>query len=120
MIIIAGTIDFADAAGRDEALRQAVPFQESTRSDEPGCLGYSFAADTGSPTRVQVFELWEDEASLAAHFAHPNFDGMREMLGGFERVGGSTRKYRTDLSEPVRDPEGRPRADFFSEKSQKA
>ncbi len=113
MIIIAGTIDFADAAGREEALRQAVPFQESTRTDEPGCLGYSFAPDTGSPTRVQVFELWEDEASLAAHFDHPNFIAMGELLRGFERAGSSTQKYRVDLTGPVRDPDGKPRADFF-------
>ena len=112
MIIIAGTIDFADADGRDEAVPQAVPFQESTRTDEPGCLGYSFAPDTGSPTPVQVFELWEDEAALAAHFEHPNFIAMGELLrqhGPAARRG----KYRSDLSEPVRTPRAAP-PDFFT------
>jgi quinol monooxygenase YgiN len=114
MIIIAGTVDFEDAADRDECLKRAVPYQESTRTTEPGCLGYSFAPDTGSPTRVQIFELWEDEAALAAHFEHPNFHDMGALLHGYRRAGSSTSKYRCDLTEPVRDPDGRPRADFFT------
>jgi quinol monooxygenase YgiN len=73
MIIIAGTIDFESQEARDAAVAKAVPYQESTRADEAGCLGYSFAPDSGCTTRVQVFELWEDEASLAAHFEHRNF-----------------------------------------------
>jgi quinol monooxygenase YgiN len=117
MIIIAGTIDFASAEAREACLKVAVPFQESTRTTEPGCLAYSFAPDSGSPTRVQVFELWEDESSLAAHFEHPNFIAMGQALRDFERVGASTAKYRCDLSEPVRDSEGRPRADFFTAES---
>ena len=117
MIIIAGTIDFATPEARDACLEAAVPYQESTRATEPGCLAYSFAADSGSPIRVQVFELWEDEASLAAHFEHPNFLAMGQTLRGFERAGGSTAKYRCDLSEPVRDGEGRARADFFTAES---
>jgi hypothetical protein len=30
------------------------------------------------------------------------------------RVGGSVAKYRCDLSEPVKDPDGRYRPDFFT------
>jgi quinol monooxygenase YgiN len=114
MIIIAGTIELATPEAREACLLQAVPYQESTRTTEPGCLAYSFAADSGSPTRVVIFELWEDEASLAAHFEHPNFLAMGEALRGYERLGGSSAKYRCDLSEPVKDSDGRPRADFFT------
>ncbi len=114
MIIIAGTIEFGSAEERDAAVASALPYQEATRADEPGCLAYSFAPDSGSPTRVQVFELWEDEGSLAAHFEHPNFAAMGGVLRGSGRTGGAVAKYRSDLSEPVRDDAGRYRADFFT------
>jgi quinol monooxygenase YgiN len=114
MIIIAGSIDFASQEDRDAAVADAVQFQESTRADEPGCVEYSFAPDSGCPTRVQVFELWADEASLAAHFEHPNFTAMGGVLRRTGRATSSMAKYRTDLSEPVKDPEGRYRADFFT------
>lgn len=114
MIIIAGTIDFESQEARDAAVAKAVPYQESTRADEDGCLGYSFAPDSGCSIRVQVFELWEDEAALAAHFEHRNFIEMGQVLRGAGRSGGSVAKYRSDLNEPVKDPDGRYRADFFT------
>jgi quinol monooxygenase YgiN len=115
MIIIAGTIDFANPGQRDGVVAAAASTQQSTRDTEPGCLAYSFAADSSVSNRVQVYECWATEASLAAHFLHPNFSGMREILGRFERVGKSqVAKYRCDLSEPVYDDSRQPRADFFT------
>ncbi len=114
MIIIAGTIDFADQDNRDGAIAACVELQQSTRDTEPGCLAYSFGADSGVPNRVQVYEAWVDEASLAAHFEHPNYWAMRELLGRFARYGSaSVAKHRTDRSGPIYDAERRPRADFF-------
>ena len=114
MIIIAGTIDFVDQHNRDGAVVAAVALQQSTRDTEPGCLAYSFAADSGEPHRVQVFEAWVDEVSLAAHFEHPNFMGMKALLGQFDRVGSSAvAKHRCDVSGPIYDEHRRPRADFF-------
>ena len=116
MIIIAGTIDFADQANRDGAVAAVVPLQQATRVGEAGCLGYSFAADTGVANRVQVYELWADEASLAAHFEHANFQATKNAMGAFERSGPSAvTKYRCDRTSPVYDADRRPRADFFDE-----
>ena len=115
MIIIAGTIDFVDQHNRDGAVVAAVALQQSTRDTEPGCLAYSFAADSGVANRVQVFEAWADEASLAAHFEHVNFQGMKALLGQFERSGSSVvAKHRCDVSGPIYDERRRPRADFFN------
>ena len=112
MIIIAGTIEFASQEARDGALAKAVPYQEATRADEAGCIAYSFAPDSGSPTTVQVFELWEDEATLAAHFEHPNFIAMGEVLRS-TAVSAARWRSPSDLSEPVKDADGRYRPDFF-------
>jgi quinol monooxygenase YgiN len=112
MIIIAGTIDFADQANRDGAVAAAADMQQSTRDTEPGCLAYSFAADSSVTHRVQVYELWADAASLEAHFGHPNFWGMKELLGTFARAGSSVAKYRVDATAPVYDAQRQPSAGF--------
>lgn len=113
MIIIAGHIDFADQANRDGAVAAAVELQRSTRDTEPGCNSYSFAADSGLPNRVQVYESWADEASLAAHFEHANFWAMKTLLGQFERAGSSAvAKHRVAASAPVYGPDGQPSAGF--------
>ncbi len=114
-IIIAGTIDLADPSKRDEALAIAGPLQQKTRTEEPGCHAYVFAPDPCVPGRICVYELWEDEASLAAHFRHANYLNMRTALGQIGLKGADNKKYRVDLSEPVYDSTMTPRADFFTE-----
>lgn len=114
MIIVAGTIDFPTVEHRDRAIEVGRPLQQATRDTERGCLSYCFAADPCSDTRIQVYELWEDEASLAAHFEHPNYVNMRTALGECGIVGADTNKYRCDLAEPVYDATRTPRADFFT------
>ena len=113
LVIVAGTIGFASREARDGAVAASVGLQRSTRDDEPGCLAYSFAADPVDPTVVQVYELWTDERSLAAHFEHSNYTAMRAILREFPRSGQSvTAKYRVDAREPVYAPDGTPRAAF--------
>jgi quinol monooxygenase YgiN len=115
-IIIAGTIDFANASKRDEAMQTASVLQKKTRDEEPGCLAYVFSPDPCQPQRICVYELWRDEASLAAHFKHPNYLNMRDALGRIGLAGADNNKYRVDLREPVYDATFTPRADFFTEK----
>ena len=115
MIIIAGTIDLVDPNKRDEALVFARKLQQKTRDEEPGCLAYVFSADPCVAGRLAVYELWQDEASLAAHFKHANYTNMRDALGRVGLKGGDNKKYRIDFSEPVYDPTFTPRADFFTE-----
>jgi quinol monooxygenase YgiN len=114
-IIIAGTIDLADPSKRDEAMRIATALQQKTRDEEAGCHAYLFAPDPCVAGRICVYERWEDEASLAAHFQHANYLNMRTALGQIGLAGANNNKYRVDLSEPVYDPTMTPRADFFTE-----
>jgi quinol monooxygenase YgiN len=112
VIAVAGTLDLLDAGERDDCVARSVALQHSTRDDEPGCLAYVFTADPAVAGRIHVFELWADEAALAAHFEHPNFRAMRELLRGYRRGPSSVRKYRIDRAAPVYDEAGTPRADF--------
>ena len=112
-VLIVGTIR-VDAAHRDALLAGIRPLVRKTRLEEPGCLAYAFTADTVEDDLVQVVERWQDEASLGAHFAHPNFFATKNALHELGSGTSSMLKFRVDLSEPVRDGERRYRADFFT------
>ena len=113
MIAISGTIGFSSHAVRDAAVAESVELQRSTRCDELGCMAYVFAADPVEPTIVHVFELWRDAVSLAAHFDHPNYAAMRQLLRRHERSGpSSTAKYRIDRAGPVYGADGVATASF--------
>jgi len=114
VIIIAGTIDLVDPSQRDACMAGTAHLQQASREQEPGCLAYCFAPDPVVPGRIQVYELWADEASLAAHFQHPNYLNMRDALGGFGLKAADNNKYRVDKVEPVYDSTRTPRADFFT------
>ena len=113
MIVIGATIDFADEASRDAAVHKSAPIQWATRQDEAGCHAYCFAADPCVATRIQVYELWEDEASLAAHFGHANYFAMREAFRTLGITGAWNRLYLVERSEPVYGPNGEIRTKFF-------
>ena len=80
MIIVTATLSFETEADRDRAVLQTSPVQKLTRDEEPGCLAYCFGADPVESTRIQVYELWTDPASLAKHFDHPNYAKMVDVL----------------------------------------
>ncbi|MEO8813325.1 MAG: antibiotic biosynthesis monooxygenase [Caulobacteraceae bacterium] len=111
-IVISGEIDLKPEA-REDALLGAQPLLVAARA-EKGCVHYAWTADPALPGRVHVFEEWAAEADLAAHLKGAPYLGMLAHLGAAGLLHAVTRKYRVDLIEPVYDPEGRPRADFFT------
>ena len=111
MIVISGWID-VDPEVRDALVSESMPFQRSTREDEPGCNAYVFAADPCDPGRIHVFEEWASADDLEAHFQHPNFAAMGELLHRYPRRGSQTLKYRVDATAPVRNADGVATASF--------
>ena len=80
MIIVTAVLSFETAADRDAAVAATAQAQKATRDEEDGCLAYCFAADPSEPNHIQVYELWTDPESLSAHFDHPNYAAMVEIL----------------------------------------
>jgi quinol monooxygenase YgiN len=113
MIIVAGTVEF-DPAQRDKALAAASELFGATRAQR-GCLDYVWCADPSAPGRVYVFERWADGPAFAAHLAGPWYGKMLAVLGSNGLRGADVAKYRIDKREPVYDPTGKPRADFFTD-----
>lgn len=112
MIVIAGTIDLLNADERDDCIARSVPVQLATRHEEPGCIGYAICLDPSVSTRIQVCEIWADAESLETHFRHPNFTGMLEILGSYERGPSHLRKYHVDAEGPVFSADGVPNVAF--------
>lgn len=114
MIIISGTIDL-DPQQMDVALQKAIPLIEGALN-EKGCLDYDWCPNPMIAGRIRVFERWTDEASLADHFQSRWYRDMGANLVEHGMAGVDVLKYRADLSEPVYDETGTPRADFFTSK----
>ena len=114
-VLIAGTIELAPEH-IDEALNGAKELIEEARS-EPGCIAYDWTPDPYVPGRIHVYEEWTGEQVLIDHLKAPSYTGMLAHLGEFGIKSAVTQKYRVDHFEPVYDPEGNPRGDFFSAKN---
>ena len=112
LIAVEAAITVADPSSRQDLLERTAPIQQATRDEEPGCIVYCFAADPCQDDLIQVYELWESEEALQAHFAHPNYLAMRTMLNEGGLAGAVSRKHRIDASAPVYGPDRTPTAAF--------
>ena len=115
MIIVVAALEFENQADRDHAVAITTDVQLATRVEEAGCHDYCFAADPSVPTRIQVYELWEDSDSLAAHFTHPNYLKMVELLSSANIKESINQAYLTNRSEPVYGPNGEKKTVFFGD-----
>ncbi len=110
-IVIYAVVDL-DPAQRGAALTGARPHIEAALA-QPGCVAYAWTSDPHDPARVHVFEEWSDSAALAAHLAGPAYRGMLGHMQGHGITSAVSTKYAVSAQQPVYDPTGVPRADFF-------
>ncbi|MDF1735996.1 MAG: putative quinol monooxygenase [Minwuia sp.] len=91
MIVVSGVIRVA--ASSAATARQAVlEVAQATRSED-GCISYAFYADLEQEGAFRVFEEWEDDAALAAHFKTPHMAAFREKLSGLEFISREVHRY---------------------------
>ncbi len=113
MIIVVAALEFENQADRDHAVEITKDVQMATRVEEAGCRDYCFAPDPSVPTRIQVYELWDDSDTLAAHFTHPNYLKMVELLGNANIKESINQAYLVERGEPVYGPNGEKKTAFF-------
>ena len=111
-VLINGTVNFS-AEDAQAALAEATQLMADTRSQK-GCRHYVWSHDLANPGCVYVYENWESVEDLAAHLGGHYYTDMLAIMGKYEMLGTDILKYRIDHAEPVYDPEGVPRADFFT------
>ena len=110
-IVVYAVVDL-DPAQRAAALQDARPHVDAALA-QPGCLAYAWTADPHDAARVHVFEEWTGQEALAAHLAGPAYRGMLGHMQGHGITSAVSHKYAVTAKQPVYDPQGRPRADFF-------
>ncbi len=79
MLVVTGIIEI-DESSVAAAKELAGPMGTASRA-EPGCHAYAFYQDLEDPTRIRIYEEWEDQAALDAHFATPHMAAFGEGLG---------------------------------------
>ncbi len=114
-VIIAGNMDLEDPSQMQEMLLAARPHIEGALAEE-GCIAYSWTEDHLTPGRVQIYEEWTTSEALSAHLASHWYRDMGAHLAQYPRRPRDSviKKFRVDLEEPVYDPDGVPRGDFFT------
>lgn len=91
MLIVAGTIT-SEPGGRDAFLAAVQPMVSATLT-EPGCREYTFSPDPNDDTRIMLYELWDDQSALDAHFASEHMAAWQEARHGLPVVGADIKKY---------------------------
>ncbi len=99
MLVIAGRIQI-DAANREAAITAAVEVMEATRS-EKGCISYTFSADLSDDGVFHIFEEWDSQDALDAHFKTPHMATFQGKLGGLGVKDMKIRRYEIASAGPL-------------------
>jgi len=99
MLILAGTIRVG-AGKREACLLPVLQMVEATRA-EPGCLEYSFAFDAVDDHLLRIFEVFADEAALAAHRASPHMQSWRAIMPELGISGRDMSEYQVSSSRKI-------------------
>ncbi|MGH0034132.1 MAG: putative quinol monooxygenase [Myxococcota bacterium] len=99
MLVVAGHIRL-DPAKREAAVAAAQEVMEAT-ARESGCISYTFSADLADPGRFLIFEEWESEEALKAHFTTPHMATFQAAMGGFGIQEMNVQKYQVDSVGPL-------------------
>ena len=100
MLIIAGSITTEDGH-RDAFLTAVKPMVAATHT-EPGCREYVFSPDPDDDNRLLVFEMWDDQDALQAHFATDHMAEFQRKMADIAIAGMDIKKYTISDVGPVR------------------
>lgn len=78
MLIVAGQVQIKPEM-REEAVQAALTMAKATQAED-GCIAYRFYSPLDDPNTFFIFEQWESEAALQAHFQTPHMATFREVL----------------------------------------
>lgn len=77
------TVDFEiDATHLDAFLPLMVQNAAASVRDEPGCRQFEVCQDPDKPTRMFLYEVYDDRAAFDTHLATPHFTAFDEATTG--------------------------------------
>ncbi|MEQ8747830.1 putative quinol monooxygenase [Pyruvatibacter sp.] len=80
MLIVAGTATFHSVADMETVLGAGQAMIAASLA-EAGCQDYTYARDVTDDKTMRIFELWDDQAALDAHFQEPHMGAFNAALG---------------------------------------
>jgi quinol monooxygenase YgiN len=99
MLVVAGTITL-DPQQR-AAAEAAFDRMRAATLEEPGCIAYQAYLDRKDPGAVFIFERWQSQEALDAHFATPHMAEFGAALAGLGVTAMDVRKYVVTGEGPV-------------------
>ena len=99
MFVIAGVVRVGE--GQREALKPAIEAMETASRAEEGNVAYSFSFDCADPCGLRVFEHWQSDEALAAHFAAPHMAAFQAALGEAGVQGADVLRYDVSSVGPL-------------------
>ena len=94
MLIVNVAFEFVPG-GFDRIKGEIVDAIESSRK-EPGAQIYDWAIDVTAPNRATIFEVWDDQAALDAHFAQPYMATLVDALSA-ANIRGDIKHYSAEI-----------------------
>ena len=94
VLIVAVVFEFVPG-GFDRIKAEVLDAIENSRK-EPGAQIYDWAIDVTAPNRAIIFEVWDDQAALDAHFTHPYMDTLVAALSA-ANIRGDITHYAADI-----------------------
>jgi quinol monooxygenase YgiN len=100
MLVIAGTLKL-DPAKFEAARAAALEIMAETHK-EPGNISYVFTQSLDEPGTIHIFEEWESEEALKAHFTAPHMAAFQAKVPEFGVKDMKVQKYEVSSVGPVR------------------
>jgi quinol monooxygenase YgiN len=99
MLVISGQIRI-DPAKRNAAVAAATEVMAATRR-EKGCLAYIFSADLHDEGLIHLFEEWETQDALDAHFKTPHMAAFQKAIPTLGLKEMKIRRYEVSSAGPL-------------------
>jgi quinol monooxygenase YgiN len=99
MIVIAGTLP-VQPDKRTDAEAACTKMSLASKA-ENGCGAYEFAWDIQDPNVLRIFEQWDTQQAIDAHFAAPHMAEFGAALGGLLGGAPSITRYEVSSSGPL-------------------
>ncbi|MBC8103151.1 MAG: antibiotic biosynthesis monooxygenase [Cytophagales bacterium] len=99
MLIVAGLIHVKPEA-HAVAVEAMSEVMAETRK-EAGCISYTFSPDFTDPGLFHLFEEWESQEQLSAHFEAPHIAAFRRRQPEFVARPGEVKIYIVSESRPL-------------------
>jgi quinol monooxygenase YgiN len=99
MVIIAGLARIR-AEVREEAMRVGNGMADLSRQEQ-GCLAYRVGISADDPNAFFLYEEWESEAALDAHFHALHTREFTSRLGGYHELPTGIQFYRRYIVTPA-------------------